>query len=83
MGISYQKQMPVPIRYDDLILESGLRLDVFVEDCVIVELKAVDEMIPLFHAQLLSYLKLCDQRLGLLINFNVKLLKDGIKRIVR
>ena len=82
MSLNYKRQLPVPIRYDDIVLESGLRLDVFVEECVIVELKSVESMIPLFHAQLLSHLKLCDQRLGLLINFNVKLLKDGIKRIV-
>ena len=64
-------------------LEAGLRLDLVVADKVIVELKAVEKMSPLFEAQLLTYLKLTDLRLGLLINFNVPLIRDGIRRFVR
>jgi GxxExxY protein len=63
-------------------LEAGLQLDLFVANTLIVELKSVEKMIPLYDAQVLTYLKLTGQRLGLLINFNVPLLKDGIKRIV-
>jgi len=65
-----------------MIFDEGLRLDVFVEDLIICELKAVDEMNPVWKAQLLSHLKLIDKRLGFLINFNVPLIKDGIKRII-
>ncbi|NOY41953.1 MAG: GxxExxY protein [Planctomycetes bacterium] len=82
MGVSFQRQSELPITYDGQKLKSGLRIDVFAADCVIVELKAVEKIIPLFEAQTLTYLKMTKQRLGLLINFNVTLLKDGIKRIV-
>jgi GxxExxY protein len=73
----------MPIDYDDVPLDAGLRLDLLVQDCVIVELKAVEHMNPLYEAQLLTYLKLTGKRLGLLVNFNVTLLKDGIKRFAR
>jgi len=82
MGVPIRRQVDLPIRYDDIQVDSGLRLDVLAGDCVIVELKAVETMVPLFEAQILTYLKLSNQRLGFLINFNVKLLKDGIQRIV-
>ena len=72
----------MPVIYDGLRLDAGLRIDVLVEECVVVELKSVEAMIPLFDAQLLTYLRLSGHRLGLLINFNVALLKDGIKRMV-
>jgi len=80
-GLKVRRQVPIPIRYDDLLLESGLKLDLVVEGKVIIELKAVEKMIPLFEAQLLSYLKLSGMRLGYLINFNSVLVKDGIKRM--
>jgi GxxExxY protein len=80
--LKVDRQLTVPIVYDGICFETGLRLDMLVEDCVLVELKAVDKVIPVHHAQVLSYLKLCGLRLGLLINFNVPLIKDGIKRIV-
>lgn len=80
LKIVYQEKLPVT--YDGVRLETGLRPDVLVEDCLIVEIKAVERMIPLYDAQLLTYLKLTGYRLGFLINFNVPLLKDGIKRIV-
>lgn len=82
-GIPFQRQVSAPIVYDGLRLESGLRLDLLVSDAVVVEIKAVEALRPLFTSQLLTYLKLADLRLGLLINFNVSLLKHGIKRVVR
>ncbi len=81
-GIQFETQVTVPIVYDDVHIDSGFRLDVLVADEVIVELKATEKMMPLFDAQLLTYLKLTGKRLGLLINFNVPIIKDGIKRIV-
>ena len=81
-GIPFRKQVSLPIVYDGLRLESGLRLDLLADDSVVVELKAVEQMLPVFEAQLLSYLKLTNLRLGLLINFNVPLIKQGIKRII-
>ena len=81
-GLTFERQVSIPIHYDGIRLDEGLRLDVFVEKLDICELKAVAEMKPLFKAQLLSYLKLTNARLGFLINFNVPVIKDGIKRIV-
>lgn len=81
-GLKCARQTPVTITYNDLQIEAGLRLDMLVEDMVIVELKAVEQMTPLFEAQLLTYLKLTGLRLGYLINFNSALLKQGIKRMV-
>ncbi len=77
-----ETQVAIPVVYKEMRLDVGLRLDMLVEKQVLVELKAVEAMIPLFDAQLLSYLKLTKQRLGLLINFNVPLIKHGIKRII-
>ena len=81
-GVRFHQQVAVPIHYGDLKINSGLHLDILVEDAVIVELKAIEKIIPLHQAQLLTYLKLTGMRLGLLINFNVPKLKDGIKRVV-
>ena len=81
-GLNYQRQVVVPIVYDGIKFDEGLRLDVLVEDLVICELKAVEEMHPVFLAQLLTYLKLTGKRLGFLINFNVPVIKHGIKRVV-
>jgi GxxExxY protein len=80
-GIRFQNQVAFPIQYKSLRLESGLRLDLLVKDLVIVELKSVRQVDPLFKAQLLSYLRLTGLRLGFLINFNVPVIKDGISRI--
>ncbi|MDP2888501.1 MAG: GxxExxY protein [Bacteroidota bacterium] len=82
MGYKVERQKPLPVIYDEIKLDAGYRIDLLVEDSVIVELKAVNEMIPLFKAQLMSHLKLSYLRLGLLINFNVIDLKKGITRIV-
>lgn len=81
-GLKFNRQASIPIRYDDLEFDEGLRLDVLVEDSVIVELKSVEEMNSVWTAQILSYLKLLDKRLGFLINFNVPTIKKGIKRLV-
>ncbi len=81
-GFLVATQVALPICYDDQELESGLRLDMLVEKCVIVELKAVEVMNRVFEAQLMTYLRLSGVRLGYLINFNVPHLKDGIKRMV-
>ncbi len=80
--LKYQRQVDIPIEYDGMIFDEGLRLDVLVEDLVICELKAVDEMHPVWKAQIISHLKLTGKRLGFLINFNVPLIKSGIKRII-
>jgi GxxExxY protein len=81
-GFNIENQVLLPIVYDEVKLDAGYRLDLLVEDQVIVELKAAETMNPVFEAQLLSYLKLSKKRLGLLINFHVQLLKNGIKRII-
>ncbi|MCI0514105.1 GxxExxY protein [candidate division KSB1 bacterium] len=81
-GLTFQRQVDFPIVYDDLIFEEGLRLDVIVEDLVICELKAKNEVNPVWQAQVLSHLKLLKKHLGFLINFNVALIKDGIQRII-
>ncbi|MEE8553476.1 MAG: GxxExxY protein [Desulfobacterales bacterium] len=81
-GLKYKRQVDIPIVYDGIIFNEGLRLDVLVEELIICELKAVDEMNPVWEAQILSHLKLTDKRLGFLVNFNVPLIKNGIKRII-
>ncbi|HZX14912.1 MAG TPA: GxxExxY protein [Thermodesulfobacteriota bacterium] len=81
-GLTYQRQVDVPILYDGIVFNEGLRLDVLVEELIICELKAVDEMNPVWEAQILSHLRLAGKRLGFIINFNVPLIKDGIKRII-
>lgn len=81
-GLKVQTQVILPIEYDGIRLDAGYRIDVLVEDRVIVELKAVETMNPIFEAQILSYLKLSKIEVGLLINFHVPRLKDGVKRIV-
>jgi len=81
-SLKYQRQVDIPIIYDGITFNEGLRLDVLVEELVICELKAVDELNPVWEAQILSHLKLTGKRLGFLINFNVPLIKKGIKRII-
>ncbi len=80
-GISFQEQIGLPIKYRTLRLDSGLRLDLLVRDSIIVELKSVARIEPIFKAQLLSYLRLSGLKLGFLINFNVPLIREGIVRI--
>lgn len=81
-GMKVETQKALPVQYRDVRLDCGYRIDLLVEDRVIVELKSVERLEPIHQAQLLSYLKLSDCKVGLLINFNVNLLKNGIKRLV-
>lgn len=81
-GLKYQRQVDIPIVYDNLTFNEGLRLDVLVENCIICELKALETVNPVWEAQILSHLKLTGKRLGFLINFNVPKIKDGIRRFV-
>jgi GxxExxY protein len=79
-GLQVEVQQPVPVHYDNIIFDEGFRLDLLVEDKVIVEIKSIEETAPIHKKQLLTYLRLKDKRLGLLINFNVELIKQGITR---
>ncbi|MBC7879150.1 MAG: GxxExxY protein [Anaerolineales bacterium] len=81
-GLRAPTQVVLPVIYREIKMDAGLKPDMIVEDCVIVEFKSVETMHPVFDAQLITYLKLTGIRLGFLINFNVVHLKDGIKRIV-
>jgi GxxExxY protein len=81
-GFKIEQQKPLPVIYRDVKLDCGYRLDLIVEDVVIVEIKAVEHLLPIHDAQLLSYLRLSHRNVGLLINFHVGLLKNGVKRIV-
>jgi len=81
-GLATQRQAPIPVRYDSVSLDCGYRADLIVESRVLVELKAIDELAPIHEAQLLTYLRLTGLKTGLLINFNVRTLVDGIKRRV-
>ena len=81
-NIEFRTQVMLPVVYKNVKLDAGFRLDMLVEEQVIIEMKAVERMIPLHEAQLMTYLRLSNLRLGLLINFNVRLIKNGIKRMV-
>jgi len=81
-GINFQRQVVLPVVYDGVEIEAGLRLDLWIENKLIVELKAVEGLHEVHQAQLMTYMKLTDTRLGLLVNFNVPVIKQGIKRIV-
>lgn len=81
-NIAFERQVPLPVTYKSFLVDCGYRLDFLVEKTVVVELKAVEELQPIHQAQLLTYLKLGGWPIGLLINFNVSVLKKGIKRMV-
>jgi len=81
-GIPYRRQVSLPVRYEDVFVETGFRLDILADECVIIELKAAEAIIPIHEAQLLTHLKLANVRLGFILNFNVPLMKQGIKRMV-
>jgi GxxExxY protein len=81
-ALEFVRQVSLPIVYDDITFDEGLRLDVLVEEMVICELKAADKLMPIHTAQVLSYLKLANKRSGFLINFNVPVFKTGIRRII-
>ena len=80
-GVHYQRQVILPVNYKDRVI-GEYRLDLLVEDAIVVELKSVERHDPVFEAQILTYLRVTGKRVGLLINFNSKLLKDGVKRFV-
>lgn len=80
-GLSIATELAVPINYFEVEIETGFRMDMLVEDCVVLELKSVEEIAPVHKKQLLTYLRLTDKNVGLLLNFNVNLMKDGITRI--
>jgi GxxExxY protein len=79
--ISFGRQVDLPVSYKEVKLDCGYRIDLLVEEEVIIELKTVERLLPIHEAQLLTYLKMLDKRLGLLVNFNVPVLRDGIKRV--
>ena len=83
MGLMVYQQKPLPVKYKEVHLDAGYRLDMVVNNAVIVEFKSVDSLAPIHEAQLLSYLKLSGIKVGLLINFNVRVLRYGIRRIVK
>jgi len=79
-GLSIKRQQPTPVVYKEIKLECGYRIDILVENAVVLELKVVDEFNPVHEAQILTYMKFSNKQLGLLINFNVTVLKNGIRR---
>ena len=81
-GLHVEEQEPVPVTYKNVHLDCGYRMDVVVESLIVVEIKAVEQLAPIHQAQLLSYLRLSGKRVGLLINFHARILKQGLKRIV-
>ena len=81
-NLKIEKQKPLPLIYEEVKLEIGYRIDIIIENKFIVEIKSVEALNEVHLAQLLTYLKLSDCKLGLLINFNVKLLKDGVRRVI-
>jgi len=81
-GIPFELQCPLPVQYKGIKIECGYRIDFLVDGAIVVELKSVDKVLPIHEAQLLTYMKLAGVPIGLLVNFNVKLLKSGIKRMV-
>ena len=80
--LSFERQKPLPLKYKSIELDCGYRIDILVEDKVIVELKCVDKINPIHEAQLLTYLRLSDKKVGLILNFYVSLMKDGIRRLI-
>jgi GxxExxY protein len=81
-GLRVEKQKPMPLIYQDVKLDTGYRIDLLVENSIIIELKSVESLADIHMAQILTYMKLADCKLGLLVNFNVKYLKNGIKRVI-
>ena len=81
-NIAFQLQLAQPVRYKDVLLDCGFRIDVLVENQLIIELKSVEKLLGIHEAQLLTYMKLAGMKIGLLMNFNVNKLKEGIKRFV-
>ena len=80
--LSVERQVVLPVVYDDIRVENAFKIDILVNKCLVIELKAVEVLLPVHRSQLLTYLKLTGHRLGLLINFNVPLIKEGVERVV-
>jgi GxxExxY protein len=81
-GVEFRCQVDIPVEYDGIRFDAGFRIDMLVEDCIVCELKVVQELVPIHKAQRITYFKLTNNRLGFLINFNVTLIRDGISRII-
>lgn len=82
LGLAVRRQKPVPVVWDGVKLEDGFRVDLLVDECVIVEIKSVEHLADVHFKQVLTYVRLSGKRLGLLVNFNVPLIRDGIRRVV-
>jgi len=82
LGVKYEKEVGIPVHYENVKLDLGFRADLIVDNLVIIELKAVEKVMPVHKKQLMTYLRLTDLKLGLLVNFNVNLIKDGIEWVV-
>lgn len=80
--VGFVRQHPIPIVYEDVVLDRGLRIDLLFEEQLVVELKAIEHFLPIHEAQLLTHLRLANLRLGLLINFNVRSFKHGVRRLI-
>jgi GxxExxY protein len=83
IGLKVERQKPIPVIYKEIKLDCGYRIDLLVENCVVIELKSVDTLNPIHEAQILTYLKFAQKEVGLLINFNVTLLKNGLRKYVK
>ncbi len=81
-GISFTRQHPIPLIHEEIRMDAGFRADMIIDNKVIIELKSIEALAPVHYKQVLTYLKLTNLKLGLLVNFNVNLIKDGIHRIV-
>jgi GxxExxY protein len=81
-GIPAKNQVPIPLQYKGFELSKEFRVDILVDDSIVMEIKSCENMLPVYEAQIISYLRLTDKKLGFLVNFNVKLLKNGFKRVV-
>ena len=81
-GVGYQKELPVPLKYKGIRIEIGFRADIIIEQKLLIELKAVEQLLPIYKAQVITYLKLMRLQLGLMINFNEVLIKHGIQRVL-
>ncbi len=82
IGTKVACEIPLPVKYEDVVIDAGFRIDMLVNDCVIIENKTVEQLLPIHQAQLLTYLKLSNLKLGFLLNWNVPLMKHGIKRLI-
>ena len=82
IGIKVACEIPLPVTYENIVIDIGFRLDMLIDDCVVIENKTVEHLLPIHNTQLLTYLKLSNLKLGFLLNWNVPLMKDGIKRMI-